>query len=107
MDFSMDDIARMLDSISPEEMQSLQQTAKAMLGDAAPAKDDPPPTDGIDAAMLQKLGKLMGAMRQGQDERSALISALTPYLSAPRQKKAQQAMQFLRLLDVLPMLNEI
>lgn len=107
MDFSMDDIARLLDSISPEEMQSLQQTAKAVFGETPPAGNDPPSTDGIDPAMLQKIGKVMGAMRQGQDERSALISALTPYLSAPRQKKAQQAMQFLRLLDVLPLLNNM
>ena len=105
MDFSMDELARLLDSVSPEEMQSLQQTAKALFGEQPPAKDEQPPADGIDPAMLQKIGRMMGAMRRGQDERSALIAALTPYLSAPRQKKAQQAMQFLRLLDVLPMLN--
>ena len=107
MDFSMDDIARLLDSVSPEEMESLQQAAKAMLGDAPDAKAASPETDGLDPAMLQKLGRVMGAMRQGQDERSALIAALTPYLSAPRRKKAQEAMQFLRLLDVLPLLRDL
>ena len=68
MDFSMDDIARLLDTMSPEEMQSLQQTAKAMFGGPPPAQDETPPADGIDAAMLQKLGRVMGAMRHGQDE---------------------------------------
>ena len=100
----MDSIAQMLGSLSDEEFQSLRDTAQSLLGNTA---DTPPPEAGVDPQMIAKLGRIMQAMQHGQDERSALIGALKPYLSAPRRKRADEVMQLLRMIDLLPMLGQL
>lgn len=104
MDLSMDNIAQLLGSLSDEEFQSLKDAAQSLLGDAA----DPPPTEpAVDPQMIAKLGRILQAMQHGQDERSALIGALKPYLSVPRRKRADEVMQMLRMIDLLPMLGQL
>ena len=106
MDLSMDNIAQMLGSLSDEEFQSLKDTAQSLLG----AADTPPQNQsetGVDPQMIAKLSRLMQAMQHGQDERSALIGALKPYLSAPRRKRADEVMQMLRMIDLLPMIGQL
>ena len=98
MDISIDNIGQLLSSLSDEEFQSLRDTA--------PPPNAPQDETAIDPQMMAKLGRLMRAMRRGEDERSALIGALKPYLSAPRRKRADEVMQMLRLVDLLPMLKE-
>jgi hypothetical protein len=41
-----------------------------------------------------------------RDEREDFICALKPLLSRERQKKADEAMKFIKLLSVLPLLKE-
>ena len=53
------------------------------------------------------LGSIMGALSNSNDNKSAaLISALKPYLSGPRQHKADEAIKLLKLLKLLPLLKE-
>ena len=101
----MDNIADLLGSLSDEEFRTLKDTAQSLLGgaDAPHAQTD----DGIDPQMLRKLSRVMHAMRQDSDSRSQLIGALKPYLSEPRRKRADDVMQMLRMLDVLPMLGDL
>ena len=105
MEFSTDNIADLLGSLSDEEFRSLKETAQSLLGGAGDsrAREDA----GIDPETLQRLGRVMQIMRQGSDSRSQLIGALKPYLSEPRRKRADDVMQMLRLLDVLPMLGRL
>lgn len=106
MDFSMDNIADLLGNLSDADLDALKQTAESLFGDAGSAKP-PPKSDfgGISPEMIAKLGRLMQSMQGAQDKRSELIAALKPYLSTPRQKRADEAMQMLRLLDLLPLLG--
>ena len=106
MDFSMDNLADLLGGLREEDLQSLRDTAASLFGNDAPKSDVPEDDDGIDPAMMRKIMRLMHAMQSHQDERSALIRALKPYLSEPRQRRAEEAMQLLRMLDILPMLQE-
>lgn len=108
MDLSMDNIAQMLNSLSDEEFQSLRDTAQSLLGntDETPPQE-PPQEPALDPQMIARLGRIMQAMQHGQDERSALIGALKPYLSAPRRKRADEVMQLLRMIDLLPMLGRL
>ena len=105
MEFSMDNISQLLGSLSDEEFQTLKETAQSMLGNAG--ETDAQPDAGIDPEMLRRLSRVMQAMRQGTDSRSRLIGALKPYLSEPRRKRADDVMQMLRMLDVLPMLGQL
>lgn len=110
MDFSTDNIAELLGSLRDEDLQSLRNAAQSIFG----GEDAPRDTSadggmddmGVDPQLLRKVMRAMQAMQSGRDDRSALIRALKPYLSAPRQKKADEAMQILRLIDILPMLQQ-
>ncbi len=113
MDGMMDNISEMLGSMSEEDMRSLREAAQAMFGasadtDKAQTKsaepDEAPPFPGIDPAMLLRLSSLMASMNK-KDNRSDLIAALKPHLSPDRRKKADEAMQLLKLLDILPLIQ--
>lgn len=101
----MDNIAELLGSLSDEDFQSLKDTAQSLLGGAGEPQSEA--DAGIDPEMIRKLSRVMHAMRQGSDSRSQLIGALKPYLSEPRRKRADDVMQMLRMLDVLPMLGQL
>ena len=103
----MDNIAQMLDSLSDEEYKSLRDTAQSLLGGAGHTHADADAGMGIDPEMLTKIARVMQAMRQDTDARSQLIGALKPYLSEPRRKRADDVMQMLRMLDILPMLGQL
>ena len=104
MDFSTDNIADILGSLSDEDFRSLKETAQSLLGGAEEPHAREPE---IDPEMLRRLSRVMQAMRQGSDSRAQLIGALKPYLSEPRRKRADDVMQLLRMLDVLPMLGQL
>ena len=106
MEFSMDNLADLLGNLREEDLQSLKDAAASLFADGAGSDASDADADmGIDPQLLRRMTRLLHAMQSQQDERSALIRALKPYLSEPRQKRAEEAMQMLRLLDVLPMLN--
>ena len=106
MDFSMDNLADLLGNLREEDLQSLKDAASSVFGGAAKPDTSASEADmGIDPELLRKMTRVMHAMQSQQDDRSALIRALKPYLSAPRQKRADEAMQLLRMLDILPMLQ--
>ena len=106
MDLSTDNIADILGSLSDEEFRSLKETAQSLLGTVGEPRARQEDA-GIDPQTLRKLSRVMQAMRQGSDARSQLIGALKPYLSEPRRKRADDVMQMLRMLDVLPMLGQL
>ena len=106
MDFSMENIADLLGNLREEDLQSLKDTAQSLFGNDAPGEQTAETADsGIDPELLRKMTRVMHAMQSQKDERATLINALKPYLSEPRQKRAEEAMQFLRMLDILPMLQ--
>lgn len=113
----MDDLTGKLQTLlsDPESMQNLAELA-AMLrapdGEpdapepaAAPAPDvsagGMPP---IDFAKLMAVGRALSSVQN--DETSALISALKPYLSAARAKRADQAVRLLKLYSAAGVLRE-
>lgn len=107
MEYSMDNIADLLGSLSDADLDALKHTAENLFGGGGGAKKPPPKPDlgSISPEMIGKIGRIVQAMQGAQDERSELIAALKPYLSAPRQKRADEAMQMLRMLDILPLLQ--
>lgn len=58
------------------------------------------------AQMMAKLGSIMSMMNK-TDERTRLIEALKPLLSEKRRRKADEAMQMMKLFDLLPMISEL
>lgn len=116
----MDNINDIIASLTPEDIEALKATAESVFGhsDSQPhsanTKGQPNnPAGGFDMGkmlnpeMFSKLAEMMAAMNSDGGKRCHLIEALKPNLSSERQKKADEAMQILKLLDILPMLTKL
>ena len=125
MDFDFGQVSELLGSMSEEELNNLQEAAQSLFsqlgaegGDAqTPPSAAPGGSDssgGSDAfggasgmftpELLAKLTQIMGRMHT-RDPRTDLILALRPHLSRRRQKRAEQAVQMMKMLDLLPALQ--
>ncbi len=96
------DISEILSSLTPDDINKLKDVASTFLGeqksdsDASQKVNSPQPSD-----LLGAIGKF-----SADDDRTALIKALKPLLSEQRQKRADEAIKILRLMQLLPLLRE-
>ena len=107
---NFEDIGSILSSLSEEEMGNLSDMAQQFMGGDgnSNSKTDADPFGGIDPQMIAKLMQLMPLLQsKGDDERTRLIAALKPLLSPHRRKKADEAIQLMRLMDMLPMIEKL
>ena len=131
MDFDFGQVSELLGSMSEEELQNLQEAAQSLFSQLGGEEDGGAPSSnaggfagfggfvgqsGADASggagafggfspeLLAQLTKIMGSMNS-RDPRTDLILALRPHLSRRRQKRAEQAVQMMRMLDLLPALQ--
>ena len=95
MDELEERIGRVLND--PEQMERLSSLAQSLLGGGSAEEAPPvqmPAAGGMpDAAMLQRLGRLMSASSASDGREQALLAAMTPYLSEKRRAKMDRAMQ--------------
>ncbi len=96
------DISEIISSLSPDDINKLKDVASTLFGEQKNETDTASKMNSaLPADLLGALGKL-----SADDDRTALIKALKPLLSEPRQKKADDAIKILRLLQLLPLLRE-
>lgn len=106
----MIDIENLLSSISDEDMAKLRSIADSLTekGESQqtqePKKSESIPNLPIDMNMMQKIMGLMGQFNK-EDYRTRLIQDLKPLLSDERKQKADEAVRFLQLMEVLPLLK--
>lgn len=93
----------------PEQMDKITNLAKSLMGGGAPnneARDESPGNDdmlgglGIDAAMLQRIGRIMGQGGGEKSQERALLEAMKPYLSEKRRSKMDRAMKLAKLARI-------
>lgn len=104
------DINEILSSLTPDDIEGLKATAEAVFGGSEQKQSKTNTADifsSIDPKMIGKLTKIMGAMNGEPNRRCRLIEALKPNLSPERQKRADQAIQILKLLEILPLINNL
>lgn len=106
----MNDIGDILGKLSPEDMESIMQKAQSIFGtqkqEPMKEEDNSPESDSfLNPEMILKLSQMMSALNK-KDKKSDLIVALKPLLSSGKQKKADEAIQMLKLLSILPMLQQ-
>lgn len=111
----MDSINEILSSLSDEDMENLRAAAENLFSQNNGSKEksaDPdfsmPDFSDLlgNAQMLAKISSVMGAMNR-KDDRTRLIEALKPLLSEKRRRKADEAMQMMKLMDLLPLIGQI
>jgi len=112
MEQTMDGLGDILGKLTDADMAALQEAAQAMFGGQQNAAEMPgaqnapaSPFAGISPALLARVSSLMGAMNQ-KDSRSDLILAMKPHLSPGRRKRADDAVQMMRMFELLPMLQK-
>lgn len=113
---------------SPGGMEKIRAAASALLGSGgsepetnqsaslpdlsalmSPAAGEGPDLSGLlsNASVMGSIMKIMNAMNSMKhDSRIDLIRALKPYLSSERAKRADQAISFLKIAAILPLLKE-
>lgn len=110
----MDSLNDILSSLTDDDMENLREAAASLFGntesdekksDSSSAMPDFSDLLG-NAQLIAKLSSVMGAMNK-TDNRTRLIEALKPLLSDKRRKKADEAMQMMKLMEMLPMITQI
>ena len=91
-------------SPDPPRAQNPANTAGPM---EPPANAGPPDTGNLpfDPAMMLRMKKAFDLMRQ-DDPRISLLLALKPNLSEPRRKRVDEAIHLMRLINLIPLLQE-
>lgn len=113
----MDSINDILSNLSDEDIANLRAAAENLFSSPAEEKSEPcespfgssvPDFSNIlgNAQMMAKLSSIMSAMNK-RDDRTRLIEALKPLLSEKRRKKADEAMQMMKLFEILPAITQI
>ena len=128
------DLNAILNSLTPDDIENLKQTAASVLGNNFEPPTFEPPTKGnetnnkkeanqinIDDLLknvagsksfgmpdLSQLSAIVPILQafNSKDERLDFINALKPLLSEERQKKADEATKLVKLMSVLPLLRE-
>lgn len=106
----MDNIGDILSSLSDEDMKALGDAARSLLGSSEQEQEqgqnDSDRGFSMDPATMAKIAQIMSAMNR-HDSRCDLIAALRPLLSEPRRRRADDAMQLIKLIDLLPMIEDL
>lgn len=117
----MENLNDIISSLTPDDIQSLKETAQAIFGnstDTAISNTSSQHTDNssffdsfnssmFNPDMISSIGRIMSLMNSDSGKRCRLIEALKPNLSRERQRKADEAMQILKLLELMPMIAEL
>lgn len=99
----MDDFTEKLSALLSDKqgMEKIKSMAENLFSGQ---EENSPASDISSAAKLLPLISKFSAM--GEDERVRLISALRPYLSAERKKRADKAIKILKAAAFVPLLSE-
>lgn len=105
----MNELQDLLSSISDEDMKKITNIARSIMSDNSKSESDEKPKNQsnplpFDDNTVNKILSVMGKINK-EDNRTRLISDLKPLLSAERQKKADDAIKFLQMIDMLPLLR--
>lgn len=105
----MADLQEILSSISDEDMAKIKNIADSLMKNSQPTETEKPTQKNtlnfpIDENMMGKIMSVMGQFNK-QDNRTRLIMDLKPLLTLERQKRADEAVQFLRLMEILPLVR--
>jgi len=105
----MDSINDILSSLSDEDMENPRAAAENLFSSQEKEEKNASMPNFSDilgnAQMMAKISSLMGAMNK-KDDRTRLIEALKPLLSERRRRKADEAMQMMKLFELLPTLTQ-
>ena len=106
---STPDLNSLLGNLSDEDISALGDMAQQLFGSApeqVASEQNNNIFGSLDPAMLARIMQILPLLQSDADnDRTRLICALKPMLSKSRRQKADEALQLIRLLEILPMIN--
>ena len=92
----------------PEAMRQVQSLGEKLGLSGKPAPPAPPSAPSGNAEMMTALSKLAPLMNSAapNDETTALLNALKPFLSGEKLQRLQSAGRLIRLVRMIPLLRE-
>ncbi len=101
----MDDLSEKISSLlsDPEGMARIQKMAQSVLGGTDAASKEPGEPN-IDIGKLMPLISKINS--RSHDSRTGLLLALRPHLSEKRRERLDSAVKILRVIDMLPLLQD-
>ena len=114
------DIGSILSSLSSEDINNLKNVANSILGGEQSGVNENtekkqnnqgfqmPDLSSLGLPDMSQFSNLLPLLSQlnSRDEREDFIYALKPLLSDERRKKADEAVKFIKLLSIIPLLKE-
>ncbi len=118
MDFgslNIDNLENIINSLSQSDIDQLSELADTFMGTSGGQKKESTSqssqsqdTFNFDPQMLSKIMHIMSRLSQQKDDpRCELLKALKPMLSPERQRKTDEAINMLRILSLLPLIDEL
>lgn len=117
MDFgslNTDNLENIINSLSPEDIEQLSDLAQTFMGTNKENKESSSQSrnkqnnNGFDPQMISKIMHIMNKLSTQKDSPGCdLLRALKPMLSPERQRKTDEAINMLRILSLLPLINEL
>lgn len=112
---NIENLENIINSLSQKDIEELSGLADSLLGTGKTQEKERESKKGkaqegfnLDGETIRKISIIMEKLsKQRDDPRCDLLRALKPMLSPERQKKADQAIEMLRVLALLPIINEI
>lgn len=106
----MADLASLFSSLSPEDLEKIKAVAQNYLNTQSPSKEEKsshtsPPLPKIENEALLHLLSGLPKELQRENDVTCFLENLKPLLSSARQKKVDEAIEFVRLMEVLPHLK--
>lgn len=108
------DISEILGNLSQEDIKNLQEIASSVIGNAgaqegqngfAGQKAENPFPD-LDLNAFSNIASVMSKLGSSNDPRCRLIMSLKPLLSKERQKRADEAIRILKIIELVPVLRD-
>lgn len=95
----------------PAQMEKITNLAKSLMGGQTGGQDQEPAqeqgglasilgSDGIDAAALGRIGRLIKAGNREDSKQRALLEAMRPYLSQKRRDKMDRALRIAKVAKI-------
>ena len=107
----MDELSEKLAGLlnDPDTMERVRQMARGLFSDQSqPSTQQLPSVDMPTADEITKIMSIMSKLNaSGDDSRSGLLLALKPHLSEPRREKVDRAVKILKLIELLPLIQEM
>ncbi len=106
----MDDLNEKITALlsDPSALEGIRNMASSLLGSAPSVPKEEGPLENLMPDIdITKVMSVLGRLKNtGTDERTRLLLALKPHLSEKRRDRVDKAIKILKLLDILPLLQD-